>query len=192
MTTSTSALPALPVNTDTRSITERFNAMLRNLYNKILPVGAASTVLTSDGTTFSWAAPPAGAITNTGTTTFLAADVALNNVANFFDGPNTGSIGANGQTWQITAVGTVVCPGAAATGEIAIFNGSAYVAASAGVAPAAGFPVIVTITAAVVLTGAATFTLRAKSNQATSVLNTTGAATAIANKATSITAVRLA
>ena len=69
------SLPALPSTTDIRSITERVNAIIKQIYNKMIPVGADNYVLTSDGTTLAWEALPAGAITNTGATTFLTGDV---------------------------------------------------------------------------------------------------------------------
>ena len=45
------SLPALHSSADIRSITERVNVIIRNIYNLVIPVGAADTVLTSDGTT---------------------------------------------------------------------------------------------------------------------------------------------
>lgn len=51
-------LPALHSSADTRSITQRANAVIKQIYNQVIPVGAANTVLTSDGTTMSWAAIP--------------------------------------------------------------------------------------------------------------------------------------
>jgi hypothetical protein len=55
------ALPALHSSADTRSITERVNAIIKNIYNLVIPVGAADTVLTSDGTALSWEALPTAA-----------------------------------------------------------------------------------------------------------------------------------
>jgi hypothetical protein len=52
------SLPALPSTTDIRSITERANAIIKQIYNAVIPVGADGTVLTSDGTTLAWEALP--------------------------------------------------------------------------------------------------------------------------------------
>lgn len=194
MPVTTSALPALAPTADTRSMTERFNAVLKNLYNKILPVGVANTVLTSDGTTFSWAALPAGAITNTGATTFLGSDVGLGTAAAFLDGPNTGSTGANGQTWLIISVAALAnATGSSANMEAAIFNGSVYIANSSAFFFNTETKEII-IMAVVSLSAATTFTLRARNANGLTgaTLLTTGQATGVANKATSITAVRLA
>ena len=126
-----------------------------------------------------------------GATTFLGADVALNNTANFFDGPNTGSIGANGQIWLIIGVVSLVST-VGANVEAGIFNGTAYIANSAGTV-AGNFYLPITVCAVVTLTAAMTFTLRAKdSSNVNGTLLTTGVATGAANKATSITAIRLA
>jgi hypothetical protein len=178
------SLPALHSSADIRSITERVNAIIKQIYNLVIPVGAANTVLTSDGTTLAWAALPTYPITNTGATTFLG--------ANFFDGPNTGSIGANGQTWLIMAGGVIASPSAATTGEFAIYNGSAYIADTTSVGTTANFPSAVSLAVVVALSGATTFTLRAKGNDTTAVLLTTGLSSGVTNKATYITAVRLA
>jgi hypothetical protein len=187
------SLPALPSTTDIRSITERVNAIIKQIYNKVIPVGADNYVLTSDGTTLAWEALPTYPITNTGATTFLGADVALNNTANFFNGPNTGSIGASGQVWFITATGTYTDTAGAATVVLAIFDGSAYIASSVASVPATSFMASHTLSAVVTLSAATTFTLRARDASSTSgVLQTSGSVSAIANKATSITAVRLA
>lgn len=186
------ALPALNTAApDPRTHAERFNAVLRNLYNKILPVGAANTILTSDGTTFSWAAP--AAIANTGATTFLAGDVAMNNNANFFDGPNTGSIGAAGWVVLLMAVANVKDTASNANFEAGIFNGSAYVANTGGSMQGASFQVTIPLVAVVTLSAATTFTLRARDQTTNSgVFMTTGVASGVSNKATSITWVRLA
>jgi hypothetical protein len=123
---------------------------------------------------------------------FLGANVNLNNTANFFDGPNTGSIGANGQKWLIIAQGTVYDSATASAQEIAIWNGSAYLANASVTTAAANFGSAIVTIALVTLTGATTFTLRARSQSTTTgVLATTLNATGVANKATSITAVRL-
>lgn len=127
-------------------------------------------------------------------TTFLGSNVLLNNSSNFFDGPNTGSIGAAGQTWEITINAAMIDssggPGAAL--EAAIFNGTSYLGAVSINTPASGYVVSISTSIVVTLAAATTFTLRAKDASTTSgtLLTTTG--TAVANKSTSITAVRLA
>lgn len=191
MPITSSALPALPVGADTRSMTERVNAIIKNLYNKILPAGAASTVWTSDGTNASWTALPAGAITNTGATTFLGSDVVMT-TGNVGNGPNTGSIGAVGQVWLLMGTGAFVDgSGSANNAELAFHDGTNYLADTPTNLTAAGRSSI-TISAVVTLGAATTFTLRAKAITGGLTLATTSNASLIANKATSITAVRLA
>jgi hypothetical protein len=184
------SLPALPSTTDIRSITERVNAIIKQIYNKVIPVGAANTVLTSDGTTVSWVAPAAGAITNTGATTFLGANVSLNNTASFFNGPNTGSIGASGQVWLLSATATLVDTGDAQfvieihDGTTGLINTTALVRGNANItASIAGL--------VVTLTAATTFTLRARDLTTVNGTLLTSGLAGTANKATSITAVRL-
>lgn len=130
--------------------------------------------------------------TATGSTTFLAADVNLNNTANFFDGPNTGSVGANGQTWLLTAVANINDTAGAAHVEAAIFNGTTYIAADTATISAAGYYITITLSVIVSLSAATTFTLRAKDqSRTTGTLLTTGLSTAVSNKTTYITAIRL-
>jgi hypothetical protein len=133
-----------------------------------------------------------GAATGNGTT-FLGANVNLNNTANFFNGPNTGAIGASGEVWLIIGVANISDANGAAQTEAALFDGTSYIANSQMQVDAATREVTITIVAVVTLSGATTFTLRAKDQSSTSgLLQTTGAATAVTNKATSITAVRIA
>jgi hypothetical protein len=128
-------------------------------------------------------------------TVFLAADLVYGTSTAFQDGPNTGAIGAAGQIWAIGATAqNGNATGANANIETAIFNGSVYIAndnnllfnAEAKTTTLA--PVIVT------LTGPTTFTLRGRnaSGAAGSMMQTTGVATGVANKASYITAIRLA
>ena len=130
--------------------------------------------------------------TNSGSTTFLGADVALNNTANWFDGPNTGSIGANGQTWLILAHAAVTNTAGVSFIEIAIYDGTNYLTdiGAQNFAANAITPVSTGVVAS--LTAATTFTLRARDSISTAgKLLTSGGATAVSNKATKITAVRL-
>lgn len=191
MPITTSTLPALPHTADSRSISERFNAVLKNLYNKVLPVGAANTVLTSDGTSFSWVAPATPPITNTGATTFLGADVPVTVAGTFVNGPNTGSIGANGQTWLIMACLTYNA-GTNVQAWARIHNGTSAII-DTDVNNASGFTTA-SLAIVVALSAATTFTLQATDNggASTGAMKTTAGANGTANKGTSITAVRLA
>lgn len=191
MTTNTSALPALPHTANTRTVTERFNALLRNLYNKILPVGAANTVLTSDGTTFSWVAPGAGAITNTGATTFLQADVAVTSANTFINGPNTGALVAG--TYLISGLASILNNGGgAASGTARISNGSGDIIDSITSVPS-GFFGSIALQIVVVIGSSTTFTLQYTDNVGASLTTLKATVTNGGTKlATSITAVRLA
>lgn len=182
------SLPALPSTADIRSITERVNAIIKNIYNLVIPVGAANTVLTSDGTTLAWAALPV-----TGATTFLAGNVALNNTGNFFNGPNTGSIGASGQVWLITATGTATDT-ANAQIVIQIHDGTSAIIGTTMRINAGNVSESTTLSKVVTLSAATTFTLQARDpTTVNGTLQTTASGTGSpANLATSITAVRLA
>ena len=140
--------------------------------------------------------PSTGGLSGVGSNSvqsFLAADVPLGTAGgSFVSGPNTGSVGASGQVWQITAVAMVNNTNNSAAFEIAIYNGSTYIANVQDTVWSANSTGVTTITATVTLTGATTFTLRARAlADNNSNLKTTGAATGAANKATSITATRL-
>lgn len=124
-------------------------------------------------------------------TTFLGSDV-IPGTSNFADIVNSGSIGAAGQTWLL--IGTVVVRDTAAGANIeaGIFNGSSYITNALAVSSAANIYTVITVCAVVVLGAATTFTLRVKDqSSANLVVSTTGLATGTANKATSLTAVRL-
>lgn len=140
----------------------------------------------ADGT--AWVAGAA----NTGSTTFLGANVTLNNTATYFSGPNTGSIGASGQTWLIIAVGCAYDTGGASKFCMRIYDGTTPYADTEGTSLSANAAVNMTATAVVTLSGATTFTLQMKDALLTTgVLLTSGPNCAAANKATSITAIRL-
>lgn len=197
MPITTSALPALPVGADTRSMTERVNAIIKNLYNKLLPVGATNTVLTSDGTTFSWAAIPAGAITNTGATTFLlTSNLGLSTTpASPTSVVNTGSLPPG--TYLIIGQLGYVDTGSAGVCTAGISNGTSLIAAGEGTGSAANLGTVITMAAVVTFAVATTFTMLACSNNANGfavrspIVNTTFSPSA-SDKMTSITAVRLA
>lgn len=127
-------------------------------------------------------------------TTFLGADVALGTAGgSFVSGPNTGSIGSNGEIWLIMAVACVNNTNNSALYEVALYNGSAYIANSEDTVCLSTAYSVTTIMAVVTLTAATTYTLRARAiTDNFSNLKTTGGTSGVANKATSITAVRLA
>jgi hypothetical protein len=125
-------------------------------------------------------------------TTFLASDIAFT-TAGFTDLANTGSIGAAGQVWlligQVSAVDT---SGGTNAYEIGIFNGSVYICNTVTHFPAANIRAGLVTCAIVTLAAATTFTLRAKTLVGNATAATTGGSTGVANKATGISAVRLA
>lgn len=123
--------------------------------------------------------------------TYLGADVALNNTANFFSGPNTGSIGASGQVWEIAAKASVKDTAGAAGIVAQIFDGTNALDSGTVTTGGAQFEEVIPLGAIVTLSGATTFTLRAKDVSATSGALLTTGASGQANKATSITAKRL-
>jgi hypothetical protein len=123
-------------------------------------------------------------------TTFLTSGVTLSNTALFFNGPNTGSIGAAGQTWLIMANAQMQDGIGAALFEAVIFNGASNVADMLATSSSAGASVTISLSAVVTLSAATTFTLQVKDQTSTGgLLAASGSATA--NKATSITAIRL-
>lgn len=152
-----------------------------------LGIGTAGQVLrTNSGATApEWVSVPTGA------QTFLGGDVALNNTANFFDIVNTGSIGASGQKWLIIVVANVTDTGAAAQCTARIWDGTTVFAAVNYTVTAANVETFVTLAAIVSPSAATTYYLSCKdTTNATGVVQTT-AVSGTANKATSITAVRL-
>lgn len=123
--------------------------------------------------------------------TFLAGDIALNNTSNYFDVCNTGSIGASGQKWKISATVCLVDTAGSANFLIRIWDSSTvYVETQCSTATANYFSTC-TVTAIVTLSGAATFQLSCKDlTNATGVAKTTASA-GTANKATWIVAERM-
>lgn len=124
-------------------------------------------------------------------TTFLASDQAITTGA-FVDLANTGAIGAAGQVWLLIGTAAGIDTSASTNAwELGIFNGSVYVA-NMGSSLAASLRGSITIAAVVTLAAATTFTMRARSIVGNASVATTAAGTGVANKATSLTAVRLA
>ena len=197
------SLPIVSHATDDRSLRERVAVLIRD-YNggrvedlaqalaDIVTLQSDMTAAQADMTALEADVAALEALAAGSATTFLGANVNLNNTGQFFSGPNTGSIGASGQKWLIIATATLNDTAGAASVELAIFDGSNYIANSSCIIPAVSQRQTMTIQAVVTLSGATTFTLRAKDATSTSgLIQATGNATGVANRATSITAVRL-
>jgi hypothetical protein len=184
----TSATPTLNVNARGAGTITRINGTALSLGD--IPPGPVSVICTATTPTFALLSP----YNNVGATTFLGSDLALNNTANFFNGPNTGSIGGAGQTWEISASGNVIDTAGGAQFELAIFNGTTYIAETlSGTSGVFNRHQVTIAPVPVTLTAATTFTLRAKDQtNTTGILATTGGATGASNISTWITAVRLA
>ncbi len=156
-------------------------------YYMVLVTSVAPTFLMLSNPTLTGAG-----IKNLATQTFLGSDIGLSNIAAFFSGPNTGSIGLSGQTWEITATALMSDTAGAALLEASIFDGTNYVVSGTARAAVANENVQVSLTYVVNLGAAMTFTLRAKDLTSTNgLLLTTGNTTGGTNNATSITAVRI-
>lgn len=165
--------------------------------------GTGSMVLSTSPTlvTPALGTPASGVLSNctgfptaTGSTTFLTADATTAVAGTYVNGPTTGSIGANGQIWLISANAVYVNSfGNNMTASIRINSGATDVGDTSASA-ATGFSLSMSIAPIVItLTAATTFTLQATDN----IGGNQGAlkATTIAsgtNKATWITAIRLA
>jgi len=123
--------------------------------------------------------------------TFLGSDVALNNTANYFNIVNTGSIGASGQVWLIIGVVTLDDINSGATMRVRLWDTSTVFAEIVTTVPALSSPVTATIVALVSPSGAATYHLSAKDASSGGGFARTTSTAGTANKATSITAIRL-
>jgi len=95
---------------------------------------------------------------------YLGAPVTMTSANTWYNGPNTGSIGAAGQTWLILAKGEIIWASGAVAGEISIFDGTSYVAGSYGVGANTNWPAMGLAAYYTTLSGATTFTLRAAAN----------------------------
>ena len=127
----------------------------------------------------------------TGATTFLTSDVVIVSAGTFVSGPNTGSIGANGQTWLILGNGLLTLGGGGGQGALRIFNGTSDIASDNMNIGNSQFGCI-SLSVVVSLTAATTFTLQATDNIGGSVSNLKATATnGATNKATSISAIRI-
>lgn len=153
------------------------------LLNTPLSVASGGT-----NTATGYAALASGSATN-----FMGGDLALNNTANFFDGPTSGSIGASGQVWLVMGSAFLTDTAGAAIGEIGIFNGTSYLTNTSVQIPAANSVVNAVTMIVVTLSAATTFTLRARDQTATTgVLKTSASASETGNRATSLTTIRIA
>jgi hypothetical protein len=160
-------------------------------------VGTAGAFVAQNG---ALGTPSSGTLTNcTGFPTATAAQTFLTgaNVALAAGSPanvvNTGSIGANGQTWLIMATMVGFSASGATVLTADIFNGTATLAAGEAVSPASNQSESITLTAIATLSGATTFTLRgwgSAANSAAQRATVSGASTT--DKMTNIVAVRLA
>lgn len=102
--------------------------------------------------------------------TNLSAPVTLTLANTWYNGPNTGSIGASGQKWLIVACGSVYLSTGAIYGEIAIHDGTNFLAAQGSVGGNTNWQALGTASYVVTLSGATTFTLKAAANSANAVL----------------------
>jgi hypothetical protein len=135
-----------------------------------------------------------GVIAGTATQTFLTgSDVALNNVSNYFDIINTGSVGAAGQVWKITAYACVLDTVGAARINVRIWDGTTVYAesSSATLFATSSFPNTIPVIAIVTLSAATTFRLSCQDvTSVNGLVRPTGNA-GTANKATCIIAERV-
>ena len=125
-------------------------------------------------------------------TTFLTSPVSLTSLTTYFNGPNTGSIGAAGQVWLIMGYATVQDTSNSANIDIALYDGTNYIANTNVTIPATNYNLMGSVYAVVTLSAATTFTLRAKDWNTTNGVINASAGNTISNKGTAITAVRLA
>lgn len=153
--------------------------------------GTAVTTTSTDTLTNKTLSAPTitGVMTGIGSdsaTTFLVGNVALNNTGSWFNGPNTGSIGASGQKWLIIGHGQLTSTSAVTSLGIRIYNGSASIAESFTRNETTSGYVDCSCFAVVTLSAATTFTLQARDYGTTS-----GVLLSDNSNTTSITAVRL-
>lgn len=133
--------------------------------------------------------PTGGLLTGVGSdsaTTFQVGNVSLTSSSTWYNGPNTGSIGASGQKWLIIGHGQLTNTAGVSSLGIRLYNGSAAIAESFTRNQTASGYVDCSVFAVVTLSAATTFTLQARDYG--------GGGTLLADNAdcTSITAVRLA
>lgn len=130
-------------------------------------------------------------ITSQSVVSYLGSPVTMTSANTWYDGPNTGSIGANGQTWLILAKGEIANAGGAVAGEVSIHDGTSFLAGGSSVGAAASWVSQNIAAYFTTLTGAKTFTLKAAANAASSTLLASTAYYSVP-KNTWIAAIRLA
>lgn len=130
--------------------------------NVVVPTAPAGNSSNRPASTEFVTAAVAAAAVATATQTFLQSDVLLNNVANYFDVINTGSVGASGQVWEINAAGAFLDTAGVAGFFFRIWDGTTTYAEGQAVAAGASFSYFASITAIVTLSAAATFTFSCK------------------------------
>lgn len=165
----------------------------------VVPLGAIAAngfykvIVTSTTPTFQLLSPIA-AFSSVGAQTFLGADLALNNTATVFNGPNTGSIGANGQTWNIEVSASCFNSGGTGTFDIGVHDGTNYLVATRALTAAINIRNQITISVIVTLTAATTFTMKCQDTVSTNstIATSAGSPFSLANHASYIKAVRLA
>lgn len=179
----------VPANTNTGATTLNINSIgAKNVYlNNVACSGGellqnVPVEVMYDGTQFQIIGP-VNLITSQ---TFLGSNVLLNNTGSYFDVINTGSIGAAGQKWEITATLSGVDTLGAATILARIWDGSTVYAESPVTTSAANYESCTTISAVVTLAAATTFYLSAKDLTSTNGRAQTTGNAGTANKATSI------
>lgn len=123
--------------------------------------------------------------------TFLGSDVLLSNTGTYFNICNTGSIGASGQVWLLIGVCSLIDTAGAAAFALRIWDTSTVFCESTAYTSQASFVTTATIVALVTPSAAATYHLSAIDGTSVSGKALTSGAGTTANKATSITAIRL-
>lgn len=122
--------------------------------------------------------------------TYNGSLVSMPSASTWYNGPNTGSIGAAGQKWLVVASGVVFNNSTAVLGEIAIHDGTNFIATQYNVGAGSQWPSVSTASAIVTLSGATTFTLKAIANTVNCYLAVNGSY--VNGTTTYIYAVRLA
>jgi hypothetical protein len=152
--------------------------------------GDVAVIVTSTTPTFQLLSPTAFAATSG--QTFLGSDVTGLQTA-VLQGPNSGAIGANGQTFNIEVCASLVDSAGGAAFDVGIHDGTNYLSATRVSTTTAGQRTSATFSLLVSLSAAATFSLRAVDvSSASGTLCTTSANALVSNKATYIKWTRLA
>lgn len=124
-------------------------------------------------------------------TSFLANDVAMPAVTTYYAGPNTGSIGASGQIWEIAAKAMLYDTVQAAQFEMRVRDGTNTVDNARDTSVTAQAAVTLFTARVLTLSGATTFSIEAKSFSGTAGVIASSTDGGTTKFATSITAKRL-